>query len=78
MFDNGNRQMRLVIDQSSNVVFGHLRQLLLEDAFKAGKDDIAFSRIVIINDSELDYAVLFFDDGRLFRECDRFGGSISR
>lgn len=84
MFDDGDRQMSLVVDQTCDVVFGHLRQLFLKDTFQSGQDDVMLSRIVIVHDSKFDQASLLFCHGGLLGKvngsgCDgrirlRFGG----
>ena len=73
VFDNRDGEMGFVIDEAGNIVFGHLGELLLEDAFQACEDDIAFSRIVVVNHAKLDYAILLLNHGRLLGKGDDFG-----
>jgi hypothetical protein len=54
-----------VVNQSRNVVFRHLWQLFLEDAFEASQDNKAFPIPIIIDNSELDITRSLFDDGGL-------------
>jgi len=54
-----------VVDKPGYVILRHLRQLLLEDAFEAGKNDKAIMVAIIVDDPELDVAVSFFDYGGL-------------
>lgn len=54
-----------VVHQARNVVFGHFRQLLLKDALEAGQDDGALAVIVVVDDTELDLSIAFFDDSGL-------------
>jgi hypothetical protein len=47
----------------------------LEDAFQTGQYNIASSRVVIVDNPELDLALLFLDDGWLVGEIDWSGGN---
>ena len=42
--------------------------MLLEDAFQACQYDHALAAIVVVNDSEFDFAITFFLDSRLCME----------
>jgi len=57
LLDNGYGQMGSVVDKASYVVFGHLGELLLEDAFEARENDETFALVVIVDDSEFDLSV---------------------
>ena len=57
--------MSPIIDQPRYIVFWHLWKLLLEDAFESGQDDQAFSAIVIVDHSKLDFPVTLFLNSRL-------------
>jgi hypothetical protein len=50
-----------IIDQTSDIVLGHLGELLLEDTFEAGKDDEALSGAVIVDNAKLDLSISFFN-----------------
>lgn len=65
MFHYGHRQMRSVVDQSRNIILGHFRQLLLEDAFQPGEDDEAVARTIIIHHPEFDLASALLKYGGL-------------
>jgi hypothetical protein len=64
-FDDSDGQMITVVDEASDVVFGHFRELLLEQAFEASEGDHALFGAIIVDDSELDLAIPFFQDCRL-------------
>src|SRR5271156_2343779 len=66
VLDDGDRKMGLVVHQSSDVVFGHFRQLLLEYALEAGEDDVALSGVVVIDHTKLDNAILLFNNSGFF------------
>jgi len=57
--------MSPVIDETGNVVLGHLWKLLLKDTFQPSKDDEAVAGIVVVHDSEFYFPSTLFDDGRL-------------
>ncbi|KAH0357224.1 histone acetyltransferase, partial [Aureobasidium melanogenum] len=63
LFDDGHGKMSAIVDETGNVVLGHLRQLFLEDTFEAGQDDVALVVAIVVDSSELDLAVALFDDG---------------
>lgn len=65
--DNSNRQMGAVVDEPGDIVFGHLRKLLLKNTFEASKDDGRLALIVVVDDAKLDFTIAFFDDSRLSR-----------
>lgn len=65
VFHNSYTQVRSVVDETSNVVLGHLGQLLLEDTLQARQDDCAFPPAVIVDDSELNLAIALLDNSRL-------------
>lgn len=56
-----------VVYQSSDVVLGHLWQLLLEDTLESSEDNSAVLFAVVVNDSKLDFAGSFLDHSRLPR-----------
>lgn len=60
MLDNSHGKMRSVIYKSRNVVLGHLRKLLLEDAFQARQNDKAVARTIIVYNAKLDFTSAFF------------------
>lgn len=62
--------MSPVINESGYVVFRHLRELLLEDAFQPSKNDEAFAGVVVVYDSELYLPSTLFDDSRLSAKID--------
>ena len=53
-----------IINQSGDVVLGHLGQLLLEDALEASEDHEVFSRAIIVDDTKFDITSALFQDGR--------------
>ena len=61
-------QMSSVINQSGYVVFRHLWELFLENAFEASEDDKTLALVVVVDYSEFDLSVAFFDDCWLLRE----------
>ena len=73
MFDDGDGEVGFVVDEAGDVVFGHFGELFLEDAFQACEDDVAFTRVVVVDYAELDYTVLLFDDCRFLGKGDHFG-----
>ena len=58
-FDDGERQMSAVVNETRDVVLGHFRKLLLEQAFETCQDDHALSGAIVVDDSELDLTVSF-------------------
>lgn len=46
-----------IIHQASYIVFRHLWQLLLKNAFQASQDDEAFSPVVVVDNTEFDLAI---------------------
>lgn len=54
-----------IVYQAGDVVLGHLRKLLLKDAFQAGEDDQTFALVVVVDDPELDFSVALFNHRRL-------------
>ena len=54
-----------IVHQSRNIIFRHFRQLFLEDTFQTGEDDVGVVTAVVVDHSELDFAVALFDDSRL-------------
>jgi hypothetical protein len=58
--------MRPIVHQPRNIVFGHFRQLFLEDAFQTGEDDQAFALVVVVDHPKFNLAIALFDDGGLF------------
>jgi hypothetical protein len=65
LLDDGDRQMGSVVDESRNVVFGHFGELLLEDALEAGEDDERFALVIIVDNSEFNFAIALLEDGGL-------------
>lgn len=65
LLDNGDGEMGSIVDESRDVVFGHFGELLLKDAFEACEDDERFALVVIVDDTEFDFAVALFNDGGL-------------
>jgi hypothetical protein len=57
--------MSAVVDKTCNVIFGHFRELLLEQAFEARKNDPAVSGAVIVDNSKFNLAISFFYNCRL-------------
>lgn len=57
--------MRAVVDETSDVIFGHLGKLFLKQAFETCEDDRTLSRAVVVDDSEFDLAFAFFQNCRL-------------
>jgi hypothetical protein len=57
--------MSAVVDESGDVVLGHLWELLLEDALETGENYEGFALVVVVDYSEFDLAITLFDDGRL-------------
>ena len=74
-------EMRAIVDQSGDIVLGHLGQLFLEYALKTRQDDGALPAPIVVDHSELDLAISLFDDSRLLgKRYDAFGrwwGGIS-
>ena len=60
-----HRKMGPIINQPRYIVFWHLWKLLLEDTFESSQDDQAFSSIVIVDYSKLDFSVTLFLDSWL-------------
>jgi hypothetical protein len=60
--------MSPIVDQSSDVILGHLRKLFLEDTFEAGQDDEALPFAIVIDDSKFDITISFLRDRRLGAE----------
>lgn len=70
---NSYAQVGAVVDKSRNVVFGHLRQLFLEDALQARQDDCALSPPIVVDHSELNLPItLLYDSGLLWEGHDPF------
>ena len=53
--------MSTVIDEARNVVFRHLGQLLLKNAFEAGKNYETFAFVIIVHNLKFDLAVALFE-----------------
>lgn len=60
MLDNSHGKMRSVVYKSRNVVLGHLRKLLLEDAFQTRQNDKAVARTIVVYNAKLDVTSAFF------------------
>ena len=65
--------MSLVVHESSDVVLGHFRELFLENTFETSENDVAFPRVIIVHNSELNDTVLLFNNCRLLGKCDDLG-----
>ena len=65
LLDNSHRKMCPVVHQPRNVVFWHLRELLLKYTFQTSQYDHAFPFVIIIDDAELDVPLTLFFDGGL-------------
>lgn len=59
--------MRAIIDKSRNIVLWHFWKLLLKDAFKTCQDDQTLPLVVVVDDSEFDFAISLFHDRGLVR-----------
>jgi len=59
--DDGYGQVCPIVHKSGNVVFRHLWELVLEDTFQTSEYDKGLSLVVIVDDTELDFAFPFFD-----------------
>ena len=57
--------MGTVVDQSGYIVFRHLGQLLLEDAFQTGENDKTFPAVIVVDNPKLDLAITLLRDGGL-------------
>jgi hypothetical protein len=58
-------QVCSIVDKTSDVVFRHFGELLLEDTFKASKYDEALSGAIIVDNAKLNLSISFFDHCRL-------------
>ena len=58
-------EMCSIIHEAGNVLFGHLGKLLLENILHAGEDNGAVFGGVIVDDTDFDFTVAFFDYGGL-------------
>lgn len=67
LLDDGYGQVGSVVDESRDVIFGHLGKLFLEDALQTGEYDEGFPVVVIVYHPKLDLAGSFFDDGGLVK-----------
>ena len=56
IFDNCHRQMRAVVNKSSNIVLRHLRELLLKNVLEARENDETLPAPIIVDHAELDLA----------------------
>ena len=65
MLDDGQGKMRPIVDQSRDIIFGHFRELFLEDTFEACEDDKAIARAIIVDHAEFNFTTTFFEHGRL-------------
>lgn len=68
VLDNGNGKMCPVVDQSRNIILGHLWKLFLKNALQSSKDDKAFPLPIIVHHSKFNFAISFFDHGGLMVE----------
>lgn len=59
--------MRPVVDETSDVVLGHLRKLFLEDTLQASKNNERLAVAVVVDHAEFDLAIPLFDDSGLSR-----------
>ena len=64
-FDNGQGKVIIVIDKTSNVIFGHLWELLSKQAFEPCKDNHIIPGTIIVDNSEFNLAISFFQNRRL-------------
>lgn len=67
LLDDGDGQVGAVVDESSDVIFRHLGQLFLEDAFQACEDDEGLPLVVVVHNAELYFAVALLDDSGLVK-----------
>lgn len=65
LLDDGDGQVRSVVDEPRNVVLWHLGQLFLKDAFQPREDDEGFALVVVVHYAELNLASALLDDGGL-------------
>lgn len=65
MLDNSNRQMCPIVDQSRNIILRHLWKLFLENALQSRQNDEALPLPIIVDHSEFNFAISFFDHGGL-------------
>ena len=68
LLDDGHGQMGAVVDETGDVVLGHLRQLFLKDTLEASQDDVALAIAIVVDSSELDLAIALLDDGWFLRK----------
>lgn len=64
--------MSAIIDKPCNIIFGHLRQLLLENAFEAGEYHCAVGGAVIVDDTELNLALALLEYSSLYDDVGEF------
>ena len=62
LLDDCQGEVSTVVDKAGNVVFRHFGELLLEYAFEASENDVAFMLAVVIDYAKFDVAVAFLDD----------------
>lgn len=65
LLHNGHGEMGPIIHQSGYVIFRHLRQLLLKDAFEPCQNYKALPFAVVIDHSKFDIAISFLRNRRL-------------
>ena len=72
--------MGTVVDQSGYIIFGHLGQLLLEDAFQTGQNNETFPAVIVVDDPKLDLAIALLRDGGLplLAKCSRIPKDLTR
>ena len=52
--------MRTIINKSRNIILWHFRKLLLKYAFETCQDDKTLSLVVVVDNSEFDFAISLF------------------
>ena len=68
LFDYCYRQVRSVVDESRDIILGHLGQLFLENTLKTCEDNKGFPLIVVVHHPELDLAGPLFNDSWLVQD----------
>lgn len=63
--DDRDGEMGPVVDESRNIVLGHLRQLFLKYALQSCKDYETFPLVIVVDNTEFYFAIAFFDYSRL-------------
>ena len=63
--NDGERSMVNIVDQTGDVVFGHFRELSLEQIFETCEDNCTLSTSIIVGNAKFDLAIDFFYNCRL-------------